>query len=1149
MLKRSVHLLLFLCLCVWATSSAHAQAVYGSIYGTVTDATGAAVPGAKIVVTDTNKGTSSTITSNESGEYSAKNLIPDVYSVRVEAAGFKAYESRGLQVSADVAAQVNAAMAIGGATEEIVVTGETPVLKTDRADISVVLSSQQTENLPNLGRNLTSFELLIPGSQQMGWSHASDENPQGSQQIIINGQLPFSTDYLLDGAENEDPNLGIIVINPNLDSIQETKITTQNFDAEFGKSIAGVVSVQTKSGSNQIHGSAFEYRHSDAQLARDPFTQYAPDSLTGRYIPPTVYNQFGGTLGGPIRKNKLFFFGDYQGVRQKTGASFYQTVPTALVHTSCTTTAFCDLSQYIQLQSGAPVGQGQIYDPTTSATGNRTPFAGNLIPKARVSPAALNLLALLPLPNVPATGNQIINNNYVASGSGGFNTNSADLRIDGQVSDKFHAFGRYSYFGSTEDGPTALGAAGGNGFGIGGYGGHSLGRNQSAIGGGDYQLTSKLSTDFRLGFFRLRVNTKKYDDTAFATRVGIPGLNVSPTSQGAPAFAVDGLSSFGSGLNVNRCNCDLTQIENQFQIVDNWTKQVGNHSIRFGGDLRYLQQYRIEGAPNQAGELTFAAAATSNPGASAAGGTGIPGGQGLATLLLGESTFFQRFVQLQGNAEDRERQLFFFGQDTWRATDKLTLNYGIRYELYPPEYVNGVGKGSNLDFTTGNLLVAGVAGISKAMNVKTTYGTVAPRFGLVYQAHPNTVVRMGYGRSYDIGTFGSIFGEGPTENLPVVANQQLTSPSNVSYAFNIDAGPTAPAPVVIPASGMIPLPNGVSAHARPTTMTLPTVDAWNAAVQQQFGHATSMEIAYVGNKGSHNLYDGGGAYNPNQPTIQGFTPGSNTNLRRPYFAKYGWTQDITYFKGNNSGTYEALQTKVEHRYSNGFTLLANYTWSKSLVYQSDYFNIDPRVNYGPSSYNRQNTFNMSGVYELPFGHGKMFATHANGLLNGVIGGYTLNGDMTASSGYTFTYSYNECGNDRDTGPCRPDKISSPDLGKRKFDPNDHSVVFFTPVAALKTNGAVSGAFGRPQLAHFGNIGNNTGFGPGELLVDLALNKSFKLYDRLNVQFRAEAYNAFNHPNLGNPNSCVDCDASQRPGKITDINGTMRQLQFSGRFQF
>jgi hypothetical protein len=1129
-------LVLFGIVLLFRAPGADAQAVYGSVYGAVTDSSGAAVVGATVTVTDTNKGTSMSVQTNGSGEFTAQHLIPDTYDVKVDMAGYQGFESRAIRVSADTSTQVNAALTLGATNQTVVVNGGTTVLKTDRADVATVLSEKQTTNLPNLNRNLTSFELLIPGSQQLGWSHASDENPQGSQQIMINGQLPFATDYLLDGAENEDPNLGIIVINPPLDSIAETKITTQNFDAEFGKAVAGVVSVQTKSGSNEIHGSAFEYRHSDAQLARDPFTQFARNPVSNKFIPPVLYNQFGGTVGGPIKKNRVFFFADYQGVRQKTGSSFFQTVPTALVHSSCTGSPACDLSEYIQ------GGQGQVYDPNTGNPdgSGRQPFAGNLVPTSRISPAALNLLALIPEPNLPG-----INNNYVASGSGSFTTNDFDTRIDAQVSERFHAFGRYSYFGSKEVGPTALGAAGGDGFGIGGYGGQSLGRNQGAILGGDYQLKPSLLTDFRLGFFRLRVNTQKYDNTDFATKLGMPGLNVNEFSQGAPAFYVTNLSSLGSGLNVNRCNCDLIQLENQFQVVDNWTKIIGNHSVRFGADLRYLQQYRVEGAPNQAGELTFASSFTSNPSQS------VPGGLGLATLLLGQTTSFQRFIQHIGNAEDREKEVFSYVQDTWRATDKFTLTYGLRWDIYFPQTVNGKAKGSNLDLNTGELLVAGYPGIGTNMNVETSFKTFSPRLGIAYQMHRNTVLRLGYGRSYDIGTFGSIFGEGPTENLPVVANQSLNPNSSVNSVFALDSGPAPYAFPAVPANGRLFLDPGISAHVRPARMVIPTVDAWNVSLQQQLGHATSLEVAYVGNKGTHNMFDGGGSYNNNQPTIAGFTPGSNTNLRRPYYAKFGWTQDLTYFNPQNSGTYNALQAKVERRYSNGLQMLANYTWSKAMEYQADYFDIDPRVNYGPAAFNRAHTFNLSGVYDLPFGHQKPFFNGISGWVNQVIGGFTLNGDMTVSSGFPFTYSYNECGNDRDTGPCRPDKFTnvSAGLGSRSFDPVDHSVLYFNPVAPLTVNGASSGAFRRPQLATFGNVGNNSAFGPGEVNVDLALNKLFTIRERYSLQLRAEAYNALNHPNYGNPNGCVDCSLDSNPGKITDIALPMRQLQFSARIQF
>ncbi len=351
-------------LCTVGAPQAFGQAVYGSIIGTVTDAQGAAVANAKVKVTSVTKNTTTETTSNESGNYAATHLIPDTYNVRVEAPGFKAFETKNILVQADAAVRVDGQFQVGGASETVEVTAEAPQLKTDRADVSIEFDSKYVENLPIFNRNFTSLELASPGTQKLvGWSHAATENPQGGQQIFVNGQHFSGTGFELDGTDNQDPILGIIVVNPNLDAITETKMALQNYDAEFGKAIAGLVTVQTKSGSNDLHGSAFWFRRTDATAARDPFTQFQPDAVTGRMIPTSRWNQFGGSLGGPIIKNKLFFFGDYQGTRQTSGISQQLTIPTTTVLSTClAATGFCDLSQYRQL-----IGNGTPGDPSNSS--------------------------------------------------------------------------------------------------------------------------------------------------------------------------------------------------------------------------------------------------------------------------------------------------------------------------------------------------------------------------------------------------------------------------------------------------------------------------------------------------------------------------------------------------------------------------------------------------------------------------------------------------------------------------------------------------------------------------------------------------------------------------------------------------------------
>src|SRR5579863_1627954 len=336
-MKRSVWVAVaaFSLLCSLWVPSAMGQAVYGSILGTVTDPTGAAVNGAKVTVTSQTKNVSTDTTTNDSGNYAVTHLIPDVYTIRIEGQGFKVLEYKNIQVSADTGARVDGQFQVGSASEQVEVTAEAPQLKTDRADVAIEFNERYVADLPILNRNFTSFELLSPGTQKLSWGHAATENPQGSQQIFVQGQHFSGTAYELDGTDNQDPILGIIVVNPNLDAVTETKVALQNYDAEFGKAVAGVVTAQTKSGSNEIHGSGFWFRRTDATEARDPFTQYAPDPITGRFLPSSRWQQFGGSVGGPIIKNKLFFFGDYQATRQSNGITNQLTVPTALVQSTC----------------------------------------------------------------------------------------------------------------------------------------------------------------------------------------------------------------------------------------------------------------------------------------------------------------------------------------------------------------------------------------------------------------------------------------------------------------------------------------------------------------------------------------------------------------------------------------------------------------------------------------------------------------------------------------------------------------------------------------------------------------------------------------------------------------------------------------------
>ncbi len=1148
-----------------------AQAVYGSIIGTVTDATGAAVPGATVTITNTAQGVSFTTTTNASGNYEQTHLIVGTYDVKIDAQGFQTFIQHNVQVSVDAATQVNAVMQVGSVTQTVNVTAAVPLLKTERTDVSTQFTEQQVEDLPIFNRNFTQFELLTPGTQRLGWQHAASENPQGAIQIMVNGQHFSGTSYQLDGTDNQDPILGIIVINPNLDSVTEAKVTTQDYDAEFGEATAGVVTSQTKSGTNELHGSLFEFRRNNVTSARDPFLQASSN------VPSSLWNQFGGSLGGPIKKDKTFIFGDYQGTRRKLGGSGEARVPTLAERGG-------DLSDFLKIPNSAPINIYNPFDssgnliPCTAQSCNRQQFMGNgtqpnVIPTAMLSAQALAMLKFIPPPNLSTTDPTAPN--FVGSGNQIFNSDGFDVRVDQYQTEKLHLFGRYSFQRYARQGPGLFGTlAGGPAFNVdpsvGGFAGSSDVRNQSIAQGFDYTLNPNLLTDFRFGFMRYRVFVNPNGlGTSPAKDAGIPGLNLDNYfTSGMPAFFIDGTAGFdfGYALGVNQCNCPLNEQEQQFQFVNNWTNIRGNHTLKFGADIRYAMNLRVPSDSHRAGELHFSNSFTEGP-----SGANAPG-LGLASFLLGDVTSFGRYVSNVTDAAERQKRWFFYGQDTWRVTPKLTVNYGLRWEIYFPQTVNGKDKGGWVQPGTGEVWIAGENGIGTNGNVRNSLTNFAPRLGIAYQIKPTTVLRMGYGRSFDIGTFGSIFGHTVTQNLPVLAQQQINPAANYADVFSLAVGPTPLNPATILQNNCNPitlktaakiqgteclgvtgnplLPDGISPHMHPPAMRMLTVDAWNVSLQHAFSNSLTGEIAYVANKGTHVFNGDGPNYDINTPTIVGFAQGVPTNLRRPYYPRYGWTQGLQYYGNDASNHYESLQAKVEKRFSNGYSLLAHYTFAHAFQYDGDgYYIYDPKLVGGPSDFQRNHVFVLSHIYDLPFGRGRRWGANASKAADYLIGGWELNGTWTWMSGLPFTPSYSECGQDRDTGPCMPNLVGSVGAGPRSGPP-DHTAGYWYVTTGGKTlaNGQTIGPWGRPQVGQFGNVGIDSLRGPRFFDTDLSLFKNFQITEKLKGQFRAESYNAVNHVNLGQPDGCVDCSTA---GEIFGLaaGAGMRVWQFGLRFDF
>jgi hypothetical protein len=1155
-------LLFALALTVVFQDSAIAQQVFGSIIGTVTDPSGSAVANAKVTITDVTKGTSFEVMTNESGQYSKGQLIPDQYTITIEAPGFTKVVSNALPVQVDQATQFNTALQVGNVQQQVEVTAAAPLLQTDRADVAQTFTSEQINSLPSIGRNLQSFELLNPGTAKQAWAHASDEDPQGSIQIQVNGQPFYATGYYLDGTVNQDPILGIIVVNPTFDSVNEVKQAGQDYDSEFDTFSAGLLTYSTKSGSNTFHGDAFEFLYVNTpgfqDFGRNPFTENTPiGGHAGSFSPTTHQNQFGGSIGGRIIKDKLFFFGDAQLTRNIKGGSVLTTVPTAQERTG-------NLSDWLALGP-----QYQIYDPLTgnSTTGvGRTPFAGNLIPANRISPQAMNIMNYWPLPNTQGT---VVNgvaapyNNY--SGSGGLtnNGNVWDTRWDYYMNEKNTFFGRYSYASYDLGAPGAFGLlAGGPSFNNANYAGSSSTLNQSIAGGWTYTANATLINEFRFGFLHYHVtDVPNGVGTAPATQAGIPGLNLDNFyTSGLPYFDIQNVSTnggldskLGYALNVNACNCPLDENERQYQFVDNISKVHGNHSFKFGADIRYALNLRVPSDSHRAGELYF----NSNITGLGNGSGSSVAGLGLATFLLGDVTSFNRYVSSSTNAQERQKRMFWYAQDEWRPNSKLTITYGVRWEWIFPETVNGPQNGAEYNLNTGLLDVFGSGLIGGHGYQNMNWKNFAPRLGIAYQITPKTVIRTGYGWSYSLGTFGSTFGHNVTQNPPVLANQAVTQQStcgnNFCDVFNLAQGPSALAPFVVSPQGTLPCPTGIDCKTRPLTMTLPVTYNYNFTVQQQLTHKIAFTAGYIGNQGRHQTNGSSGdTYNANQIYfLPGFTGNQQTlapfdGLYGPRY-NYGNTSAIDNYANSANTRYDSFQGTATIQAMAGLTLQGNYTYQLSqgdggatssyqgLPNSSYTFLYDRALGYVNNNDFPLQQWVMAGNYDIPFGRGRKYGANVNKLVNAVLGGWNFSGIFTYYTGLPFYPTIDSYPGKPYTGPNTvPDKGTGSPIAS---NPNRNAWIL--PLS--------SGAYTLPAPNTFGDYPINKTYGPRFVNLDASIMKQFSITERFKFTLRMDATNSLNHTNLGMPNTDVQ---SPSVGQITNVaysnnQGSMRRVQYSG----
>lgn len=1080
--------------------SLNAQVLYGSLTGNVADTSGAAVPGASVTALQTATGFTKQTTADDHGVYLLTDLLPGAYRVTFTATSFGKVVQENVQLEANNTRRLDVTLQLAQVNQSVTVDASAPALQTDRADISTDLGASQVANLPlGVNRNFQTLYKLVPGASPPIAAHSSAGNPTGALATNVNGGSDTANSTLIDGTA--DPNfweLNIIAYVPPAEAIETVNVVTGSFDAEQGQAGASVVNLVIKSGTNSFHGSAWEY-NTDSDLKARNFFYYAANN------PKNILNQFGLALGGPIVRNKLFFFVDWERYLLRQSVSGLQSVPT-------------DALKQGNFSSVSTV----IYNPFTgnsNGTG-RSPFPGNTIPASLLSSAAMKMAGLIPEPNQGAG----ISNNYFAAASLRYNRDNADLKINYNPTDKISLFGRYSAEPTSIFDPQALGAAGGNTL-DGGQPGNSPGLTQSAAAGANYNLTPHLLLDGNIGFTRQNLKSENSDITQnYGSNVlGIPGTNGPSTLQGGyPVFTISGFSSLGNAS----ISSPFVFRDNEYLFAANLSWVKGSHSLRFGAAInrfqlnhfQAFQQYGVRGGFTFTGGLT-----------ALNGGPAPNAYNAWADFMLGLPQAMGKDYQYVNPGTGRESTYGFYARDQWQVTRKLTLSYGLRYELFPFPTRDHTG-GANYDPTTNLAYIGGVNGVPENAGVNAGHGEFAPRLGLAYRLSNRTVIRSGFGINSDPYYFTYMIGIYPT-----TISQQLQGANSYSAAGSLATGLPA---VVGPnlSQGSFPLPSNVGTNAYPKNFDRGYVESYNFIVQTDLGHNVLAQAGYVG---THTVRAAAFV------DINAAAPGGGT-AGTPLYQLWGNANTINELEPFNGGSYNSLQTKMTKQVGSG-QVGAIYTFSRAIDY-ADEENSSLMWAWAPmwgrdkalASYDRTHNFEAYSVYDLPFGKGKRWLTH--GAAAAILGGWSVNAILSRMSGTPFSVSssgtsVNAPGNSQTADQVLP---SVQILGGHGPNSPYFNPAAFAPVTAVR----------------FGTSGRDILRGPGLFNLDASLIREFALTERLKLQFRAEAFGLTNTPQFSNPSATVS-NATFSNGVITSLNGYdiissstgERQLRFALRLSF
>ena len=1094
-----------------------AAAAQAELTGEVRDATGTAVADARVTVTEATTNRTLAVRTSAQGLFTVPSLSPGLYRIAAEATGFRPAVRDGVQLATGQRVRIDLKLAAGTFTDATTVTADASLLQTESSSLGLVVSNRSIVQLPLNGRSYLPLVALTPGVAL----------PPGSAFPRLSGGRPRVNEYLYDGISVLQPEPGTVPYFPVIDAIQEFKVVTSVPPAEFGRFNGGVVNLSTKAGSNELHGAAFEFLRNAGLNARNLF---APATAQDPGKPRFHRNQFGFVLGGPIVKDRSFFFADYQGTRQSIGRVRISTVPTALQRQGIFTEAI-----------GGRVAP--LYDPATTRTVSgggsaRDLFPGNSIPSGRIDPVAAALLARYPPPNLPGTAN-----NYRRLADERDDQDQLDLRLDRRASQRDQLFARVSYFRDTTEPVTPL--SDGSGSLTSGAIGPTRTRALALVARHVRTLGTRTVNDLRLGYTRRSVGRSGLllGGTASAV-LGLPGIPTNAAFGNAlPTFVIDGFQQLGPPANTN--SDSTTDVS---QVVDTVSLPRGRHSLKAGVDFR-LERLDIVQPPSPTGSFRFTSQGSDLPGTT---GTGLS----LASFILGQVQGFSIDLQ-HGEFRERAKVLETFVQDDWRPSSRLTVNAGLRYTLNFPS-TEASDQSAVFDLATQKLEYAGRDGHPRA--ARRLHGDdLGPRLGIAWQLGARTVARAGYALVWiEQAGITTPFTQPQFPFLQTVTQRSL---DDVRPAFVLAQGPTVAPVALTPDAGL-----GQSVYGVDRDLGSGYAQQWSVAVQRELGSDLAVEVAYAGSKGTH---IGVPDTNLNQLTVDqlalghallqrvanpcfGVVPASSslataTVPRAQLLRPFPCFNTVSLYRNNVGNTsYNALEAKVEKRFAHGFSMLVSYTWSKLIDTASSVF--DASILAGPvasfpvaDSYNPKRERDVSTgdiphnlvasfVWDLPWGRGRRFEPH--GLAGAMLAGWQLAGIATFQSGVPVAIAqvtnFNAFAG---FGTQRPNRVSDPTLPS-----SERSTARWFDTSAFQV---------APQFT-LGNSSRNPVRGPGYRNVDLALVKRTPLGSgRTALELRAEAFNLTNTPPLGAPNAVL---GSPGFGSITSA-GDPRVVQLGVKLIF